>query len=361
MKVSQMVRMGLSAARVSFAGARIPINVMLSVTNRCNSHCAYCDIPLRDQPELSDADIHGLIDEMADAGTRRLGIWGGEPLLRKGIGDFITHAHERGMYTTMDTNGYLLPRRIHELRHLDHILISIDGREAHHDANREPGSFRKSMRALEVAIDHGLNAWTITVLTRHNLDSIDFILDEAERLGFMASFQVLHHSPEMSKTGMSLRPSNRAYRQAIRKLIAAKAQGRRVGSSAHYLYHVLTWPDFAQPRSSVPHRGLNCLAGQAFCNVDTDGTVYPCSLLIGSYPGVHYKEAGFRHAFDGCAEVACKACVAACFTEYSKLFALNIRTIAEWSLAMLDSGGSRDSILGQVSRRMLPVVNGTAL
>ncbi len=361
MKFSQMVRMGLSAASVSFAGARVPINVMLSVTNRCNSHCSYCDIPLRKQEELSDDDIHRLIEEMAEAGTRRLGLWGGEPLLREGIGDFIAHARARGMYTTMDTNGYLLPRRIRKLAHLDHILVSIDGPEALHDANREPGSFRRSMRALEVAIDHGLNAWTITVLTKHNLDAIDYILDEADRLGFMASFQVLHHSPEMSKSGMSLLPGNRAYRQAIRRLLAAKAQGRRVGSSAHYLYHILTWPDFSSPRSDSPHRGLNCLAGQAFCNVDTDGTVYPCSLLIGNYPGIHFKNGGFRNAFDGCAEVGCKACVAACFTEYSRLFALNIRTIAEWTLAMFDSGRTRDSFVGHVSRKMLPVLNGTAL
>lgn len=361
MKTSQMIQMGLRAARVSFMGARIPINVMLSVTNRCNSHCTYCDIPLREQQELTDAEIHRLIDEMAGAGTKRLGIWGGEPLLRDGIGDFIRHARERGMYTTMDTNGYLLPSRISSLQHLDHILLSIDGQEQHHDANREPGSFRRTMRGLEVAIDQGMNAWTITVLTRNNLDSIDFILDEADRLGFMASFQVLHHSSEMSRSGMSLLPTNRAYRKAIRHLLDAKARGRRVGSSAHYLYHILTWPDFARPQDTTPHRKLNCLAGQAFCNVDTDGTVYPCSLLIGHYPGVSFKDNGFRSAFDHCAKVSCKACVAACFTEYSKIFALNIRTIAEWTLAMADSGDRRNSAFGQVSRKLLPVLNGTAL
>jgi MoaA/NifB/PqqE/SkfB family radical SAM enzyme len=165
----------------------------------------------------------------------------------------------------------------------------------------------------------------------------------------------------MSHNGMSLLPSNREYRQAIRRLIDAKAQGRRVGSSAHYLYHILTWPDFAKPQSDTPHRKLNCLAGQAFCNVDTDGTVYPCSLLIGSYPGVNFKDVGFKAAFEQCGQVTCKACVAACFTEYSKLFALNMRTVAEWTLAMFDSGERRNSALGKVSRKVLPILNGTAL
>lgn len=357
MKPTHMVRMGLSAAQVSFTGARIPINVMLSVTNHCNARCTYCDIPARRQNELTDDEIHRLIDDMADAGTRRLGIWGGEPLLRDGIGDFISHAHERGIYTTMDTNGYLLDKRMPGLKRLDHILFSLDGEEPYHDANREPESFRKTLKAIRMAVEAGMNVWTITVLTRHNLHSIDYVLTLAEELGFKATFQVLHHSDEMSKNGMSLLPSNEEYRHAIRALISAKQEGRPVGSSTFYLYHILSWPDFQHPRSGNPHRGLNCLAGQAFCNVDTDGTVYPCSLLIGDYPGRNIREVGFKAAFDATQHVACKSCVAACFTEYSKIFALNLRTIAEWSIAMADTG-KEGSLLGRVGRGVLPLLNG---
>lgn len=360
MKPTHMLKMGLSAARVSFTGARIPINVMLSVTNHCNARCAYCDIPARRQNELTDAEIHTLIDDMADCGTRRLGIWGGEPLLRDAIGDFVTHAYERGIYTTMDTNGYLLEKRLPSLQHLDHILFSLDGEAPYHDANRELDSHRKTLQAIELATERGMNVWTITVLTRHNLNSIDYVLDLAEKLGFKATFQVLHHSDEMSQNGMSLLPSNEDYRDAIRHLIDAKNAGRPVGSSTHYLYHILTWADFKVPRSDNPHRGLNCLAGQAFCNVDTDGTVYPCSLLIGNYPGINIRDVGFKAAFDNTKHVACKACVAACFTEYSKIFALNVRTIAEWSIAMIDTGKPAGNLVGQVGRTLLPLFNGAA-
>jgi len=364
MKAKQMIQMGMSAAKVSFGGARIPINVMLSVTNHCNARCSYCDIPARQQEELTDAETHQLIDDMADAGTRRLGIWGGEPLLRKAIGDFVDHCAERGIYTTMDTNGYLLKKRIDGLQNLDHILFSLDGEAEYHDTNREANSFHKTMKAIDLAVSRDMNVWTITVLTRHNLQSIDFILRQAEKMGFKATFQVLHHGDEMSKNGMSLLPSNEAYREAIRHLIDAKAQGRPVGSSTYYLYHLLTWNDYAISRKDTPHRGLNCLAGQAFCNVDTDGTVYPCSLLIGKYPGKNIRDVGFKAAFDGTRHVGCKACVAACFTEYSKIFALNVRTIAEWSIAMADTGRDSPRLMGQVGRRLAPVlhtVNGGSL
>ena len=338
MNPGHMVRMGMSAAQVSLTGARIPINVMLSVTNRCNARCSYCDIPARQQQELTDAEIHTLIDDMADCGTRRLGIWGGEPLLREAIGDFITHAHERNIYTTLDTNGYLLEQRLPRLKHLEHILFSLDGEAPYHDKNREPGSHEKTLRGIQKAIEAGMNVWTITVLTCNNLHSIDYILDQAEALGFKATFQVLHHSAEMSQHGMDLLPADQAYREAIQRLIDAKEAGRPVGSSSFYLEHVKTWPDFRLPRADAPHRGLNCLAGQAVCNVDTDGTVYPCSLLIGHYPGLNIREGGFKAAFDATRHVPCKSCVAACFTEYSKIFALHLRTIAEWTVAMADAG-----------------------
>lgn len=357
MKTTQMVKLGLGAARICLKGERIPLNVMLSVTNHCNARCSYCDIPARVQNELTDDEIHKLIDEMADAGTRRIGIWGGEPLLRDAIGDFVDHARERGIYTTLDTNGYLFEKRQKALQNLDHILFSLDGEAAYHDKNREDDSFRKTMKAIEQATSAGMNVWTITVLTRHNLGSIDFILSEAERLGYKATFQVLHHNDEMSKTGMTMRPDDdEQYRQAIRQLIDAKTAGRPVGSSFNYLNHILSWEDFSVPKSPTPHRGLNCLAGHAFCNVDTDGTVYPCSLLIGDFKGaLNIRDVGFKRAFDATWDVPCKSCAAACFTEYSYLFDLHVRTVAEWSVAMFDTGEHHNSLVGKIGKKLLPV------
>ncbi len=52
---------------------KTPINVMWRITNRCNSRCEYCNIPLRKQKEPTTEQILDLIDQMKQAGTQRIG------------------------------------------------------------------------------------------------------------------------------------------------------------------------------------------------------------------------------------------------------------------------------------------------
>lgn len=335
MKASVMARMGLGALRNRAMGNRFPLNVMFSVTNRCNSRCAYCTIPLRQQEELDTREALALVDHLARRGTVRIGLWGGEPLVREDIVEIVDRCADHGIWTTLDTNGYLYPAMADRLARLSHLMVSLDGREAHHDRNREPGSWRKAMRAVEVARERKLDVWTITVLSRNNLDDVDYVLDLAERYGFVAAFQVLHHNRELARDqGDAMLPSNAAYRDALRRLLAAKDAGRPVGVSRRYLRYMMTWSDFGIPTSETPHEDLQCLAGQLFCNIDTDGTVYPCSLQVGQFPGLNLREVGFDAAFDALLPNSCRACTATAFTEYSFLYGLDTATVFEWVRAI---------------------------
>ncbi len=329
MKLTNAFHLGLGALRGKLLRERIPLNVMLSVTDRCNSRCRYCDIPRRGLPELTPEQMTQLIDEMAAAGTRRLGLWGGEPLLRDDIGDIIARAKSHGMYVTLDTNGYLLPQRLSELDGLDHVIVAFDGPEEAHDANRGPGTFRKAMAGLEAALPH-MKVWTITVLTRRNLHCIEYIVDQGERMGFVPTFQILHHNDVLSRGHAELMPSQEEYRAAMRRLRALKRAGRRVGCSERFLEQMLQWPDYSQTTRPQPTGGRPCLAGRLYCNVDTDGRVYACSLLVGLVAAKNALDVGFRAAFDAIPPLPCQSCVATCFTDYNCLFALDPRSTFEW-------------------------------
>jgi len=309
-------------------GVRKPLNVMLSVTNRCNSRCRYCRIPSRRQDELSTDQMLTLIDQMARAGTQRLGIWGGEPLLRDDIAAIVRRAKSHGMYVTMDTNGYLLPEKIAELDGLDHAIISLDGGEAVHDANREKGSFQKVIRALR-ATRGRLKVWTITVLTRNNLHAIGEVLDLSKQYGFMPTFQVLHHNEHLGRND-ELMPTNDEYRAAIEDILRRKRGGAMIACSRKYLEHLRSWDDYACSCAAVSRNGVRCLAGQLYCNVDTDGKVYPCSLLIGKVEGKDALSLGFEPAFRSLDPLPCQSCTAACYTEYNFLYSLDPRTTLEW-------------------------------
>lgn len=308
---------------------RKPLNVMLSVTNRCQANCLYCRFPQRSQEELSTFQIFDLIDQMVQVGTQRLGLWGGEPLLRDDIGQIIDYASGKGLYVTLDSNGFLIPEKIESLKNLGHIVIALDGDRMAHEANRGKGSFAKAMEGVEVASQH-LNAWTITVLTKYNLGAIDFILKTAERYGLMCTFQILHHNERLGRNLKKLSPSPGDLQKAIRKILYLKREGARIASSTNYLKYLLRWPDYQKPVSRDVNYGLPCLAGKLYCNVDTDGRVYRCSLLIEESPALNFLEVGFRNAFLALENIPCEACAASCFTEYNYLFALNPKVVYQW-------------------------------
>jgi len=309
---------------------------MLSATNRCNSRCRYCDIPGRQQTELTPQQMLRLVDEMADAGTRRLGIWGGEPLLRDDIGEIVSRARSYGLYVTLDTNGYLLEQRLPELEALDHVIVALDGPEQAHDANRGRGSFRKALRAIEVAKQR-MKVWTITVLTKHNIGEIDFIVRAAQQYGFVPTFQILHHNETLGRGHGELVPSDHAYRAAFRKLRHIKRSGVRVGCSERYLSQMLSWQDYRVTTRECRHAGKRCQAGRLYCNIDTDGSLYGCSLLIGKVPTKNSADVGFQDAFMAIPPVPCQSCAAPCFTDYNNLFSLDLQSVLEWTRWMWTS------------------------
>ena len=316
-------------------GLRRPLNVMLAVTNRCTAHCRYCNIPTRDHEDLDTGQMLRLIDEIAEAGAVRLGLWGREPLLREDIGDIVRRAKQHGLYTTIDTNGALWRERMNNLAGLDHVIFGLDGTKANHDANRGAGTYEKTIEAIELAQSMpGLSVWTITVLNRLNLGDIDELLELAERMRFHCTFQVLHHNELFGRNHEELMPSNDEYRATLQHLLKRKSEGARVASSRRYLQYVASWPDYRANTTVAPHLGLKCKAGSLYANIDANGDVYACSLLVGKAPAANALKAGFRAAFNAIPTLPCQGCTAGCFTEYNYLYSLDGACIWDWMRSM---------------------------
>lgn len=108
--------MSLRPALIDGFGRRLSY-VRLSVTDRCDLRCTYCMsehqtfLPRKDL--LSFEEMERLSLFLIDSGVERLRITGGEPLVRKGVLEFITRlgrqVHEgRLKELTLTTNGTLL-------------------------------------------------------------------------------------------------------------------------------------------------------------------------------------------------------------------------------------------------------------
>jgi len=322
--ITNLAKIGVDILAANLFGRRVPVNVMLSLTDRCQQRCLYCGIPFRGKSEMDTKQILNLIDQLKKAGTRRIALWGGEPLIRKDIGLIIDYIKEKGIFLTLDTNGFLVPEKIQEIRNLDILVVSLDGAKDVHDRIRGEGSFDQAMAGIRTAIKY-MPVWTITVLNKYNLGQVDFILDLAEKTGFYATFQVLHHSRELAGNTSEYLPSNEEYRKCIRKLIERKKSNKRIVSSAGYLNYILGWNNFRNGHAlDQKNSKLKCWAGKLYCNIDTDGSVWPCSVMIGKMGSHNALKMGFRAAFDNMPQAPCNSCNAACFVEYNYICSLHV-------------------------------------
>jgi len=332
MNFAGQAKMGIGALRCKL-GAKIPLNVMVSVTDHCPSRCTYCQIPLRCRPDLTTAQWKDIFRQMADAGTMRIGVWGGEPLARKDIVELCAYARELGMYVSLDSNGYFIPSRPEILDNIDHLVLSYDGPKEAHDKNREEGSWEKVMAAFETASGR-VRLWSITVLTKNNIHHLDEIMVTAEKYGFMTTFQALHHNATLGGDTADMMPTTEEYSQTFQKLLKMKKAGAPILLSSSYLSAASRWPDYSLTRTTEPFYGPSCKAGRAYCNIDVDGTVYPCSLLIGEYDrAMNALDTGFKKAFLNLSKtnLPCNGCTASCYPEYNYLYSLNIPVALDWA------------------------------
>ena len=98
-------------------------SLRVSVTDRCNLRCQYC-MPEQDYVWLPRKDlltfeeISSLVNIFAAAGTDRVRITGGEPLLRKDLPDLIALLARKPALAdlALTTNGILLGDQVDALR-----------------------------------------------------------------------------------------------------------------------------------------------------------------------------------------------------------------------------------------------------
>jgi cyclic pyranopterin phosphate synthase len=107
----------------------------LSITDRCNLRCTYCmpsgKLPVRPRDELLTYEqLHDIAQAAVDIGVEKVRITGGEPLVRRGVIEFLARLHRiPGLKKlVLTTNGVRLAETAEELRHagVESVNISLD-------------------------------------------------------------------------------------------------------------------------------------------------------------------------------------------------------------------------------------------
>ncbi|HWD39898.1 MAG TPA: GTP 3',8-cyclase MoaA [Fimbriimonas sp.] len=152
----------------------------VSVTDRCNFRCVYC-MPEQGVPptpkseQLTPDEICEVIRAAARLGMRKVRFTGGEPLLRKDLGDLISCAAESGFEDIgITTNGFGLAERAGELRGsgLRRVNVSLDTlREDRFATIARRGELSCVVAGIEAALTAGLDPVKINCVTMKGLNS----------------------------------------------------------------------------------------------------------------------------------------------------------------------------------------------
>lgn len=176
------------------------------VTYRCNERCAHCynpgaahaphERPDRETDELSTSEALSLLDDMKAAGVFRLTLSGGEVMLRKDFWQLLAAARARGFSVNLYTNALKLDeeacRRLAALWPST-VSVSIYSAEASaHDAiTAVPGSFDRSVRALERLRATGIRTFLKSTQMTHTLTGYALVRDLAARVGAGAEIDMM--------------------------------------------------------------------------------------------------------------------------------------------------------------------------
>lgn len=173
------------------ACARAPVGLLTELTHRCPLQCPYCSNPLeliRVAEELSTAEWQDVMRQAAELGILQLHLSGGEPTVRQDLEQILESAVAHGLYTNLITSGVTLTRdRLEGLakRGLDHVQLSIqdlDAANADRISGYKGGVPKKHAVATWVR-DIGLPLTLNAVVHRHNIESLEKIIDYAVEIG----------------------------------------------------------------------------------------------------------------------------------------------------------------------------------
>lgn len=295
---------------------RIPLYVGLFITQRCNLKCVYCfpDSPHRQrEKEIEKEEIFRIVDELYRLGTRYITLLGGEPLIRKDVGDIIDYIARKNIILEVGTNGFFSKQRLESLKKLSLVCHSIDGNEEEHDKNRGKGSYRKIIESLELCIDNKIPVQLRAVFTKNNMNSLEYLLELAKAygssLGLAEQAVVRTANAEYVTTQAELR-------EFWKKVKAYKRQGYPVDKSFMLLDRIIQYPPefpiekIFKKDEEVPlgYRYAKCNLSQGYMFLDSDGMIYPCARLFGKFGKSIYGPGGVKGAWDYLAQNDCLFC-----------------------------------------------------
>lgn len=270
-----------------------PLAVHVEVIAACNLTCTHCfagELPRK--TSLAARELDRVFGELAALGSFRLGLTGGEPLLRKDLIDVVDAATAHGLHPCLTTNGLLLDEGIARAlgrRELVWINVSLEGATAAtNDRVRGAGTFDEVVRRLRAFGRHMRFTLAFTI-TRDSAREVEACAELARSLGAHTAVFRPVYPVGIAASHPELLPSFTEYRDALARLACGGAELSAIDSFS---------PESRRDTQAVTYHGPGCGAANLVASISSSGEVNPCSFLGAAFESGNIRDLPFAEIWN---------------------------------------------------------------
>ena len=340
-KLSCYLKIFASLLKTRVLGRNVPFMLEYQINKACNLSCKYCYADLDTQNAIKEPSLEEIksnIDSFYNLGTRVVRILGGEPVIRKDIGEIIRYIKQKGIFIELSTNATLLEGKVDDLKELDILQISIDGSKKSTDSVRGEGTYDKIIHGIEYALKNKLPVRLHGVYNRFSIDA-----DEESPVAHLAMLSKKYNVPfnfcpfvaDFSGNKMDAYVPLSELMKYHHECKKYKDAGYKYFNSNITLKQMLEWPDLskdvflAEEKCNLPNYFCRCKGGESYCFLDMDGSLYPCVPLWKR--GLNIYEVGIEEAWDYIQKVRqdanCFTCASIGDIEFSRTLSLDRKVL----------------------------------
>lgn len=254
---------------------------LIQVTTRCNAKCVdRCNIWASKPFDMELEDVLFAIDVLAKNNFSVVYFTGGETGLYPYLVEALRHAKEKGLITSITTNGTIPKEKVVQMsKRLDALSVSVDHYEEQRwdEAKHVPGIARRARETIKLARACGIKVYAVTFLNPlwSTVDVAKVVRYVNDELGLPIAFSYPYVSANEGtfkvggELGKSLNDFYGNIRNNVAKVLEMKLDGAQVANTTSYLKEVLRAHD------NLPSR-YPCRAGRVILTVDCKLNVFPC-------------------------------------------------------------------------------------
>lgn len=268
------------------------IHFAMYLTDKCNQKCFHCAADdLIPRPELSAEDWKYIIQNV-ETGLRKQGrhacfVWfGGEPTLRKDIGEIMKFCNDNDYIHALITNGVQFDDKFAKMckeNNISHIFVSFDSADP--EKNDKLRGFKNSLqyakKAIDLCLKYGIFVCSSITIMKENVNELEELKLLSEKWGSQPYFRCVvkqnRAAEHWGEIGLSKDEYKKMYDFKFKHAIETIRNGQAGTLPAYEIYDMM--PFMEKPKSDKEFAaiewGVGCLACRTMMGIGIDGTIYP--------------------------------------------------------------------------------------